>query len=221
MSETAGEKTLAPTEKRKRDAAREGDVLRSRELAIAAAMLAGVAWLKLAGPWMFHLLTGTLANGLAFDRAAVVDFSPGAAMLAALVAVAPPVLVLGVMVGFSSVVSQLGFGEGRWLMSNLAPKASRINPLSGLKRMFGLQGLVELGKSLAKAVLMGVIAWVWARSHLPGLFDLARAPLSQQLLGGWDALTSLRVSPGGGVGGPLLAGRGVGKEEEEDHLPGS
>lgn len=204
MSESAGEKTLAPTEKRKRDAAKNGDVLRSRELATAAAMLAGVAWLKLAGPWMLGLLTGSLASGLSFDRAAVREFSPGTLMLSALVAVAPPVLVLGVAVAFASVASQLGFGEGRWLGSNLMPKASRINPLSGLQRMFGLQGLVELAKSLAKAVLLGVIAWAWARSHVAGLFDLARAPLSQQLLGGWDALTSLLFALSGGLVGIAL-----------------
>lgn len=191
MSEDAGEKTLAPTEKRKRDAALKGDVLRSRDLATAAAMLAGAAWLKFAGPWLFDLLSGSLAEGLVFDRAAVRDFSPGTLMLQALVRMTPPVLVLGVVVAFASIVSQLGFGEGRWLGSNLMPKASRINPLSGLKRMFGTQGLVELGKSLAKAGLLGAIGYYWAVGQIGGLFDLARMPLSDQLTAGWDALTSL------------------------------
>ncbi|MBC2652124.1 flagellar biosynthesis protein FlhB [Novosphingobium flavum] len=191
MNDDGGEKTLAPTEKRKRDAAREGDVLRSRELSTAVAMLAGAAWLKLAGPWMFGLLTGTLAGGLRFGRAEVVDFAPGAMMLKATIAVAPPVLVLGVMVAFASIASQLGFGEGRWIGTNLLPKGSRMNPLSGLKRMFGTQGLVELGKSLAKAGLLGAITYSWARDHLGGLIDLARAPLSGQLVEAWDAITSL------------------------------
>jgi flagellar biosynthetic protein FlhB len=191
MSEDAGEKTLAPTEKRKRDAAKNGDVLRSRELATAAAMLAGVAWLKWAGPWLFRILSGTLTSGLTFSHADVVEFSPGHLLLAATVAVLPPVLVLGAAVAFASIASQLGFGEGRWLPGNLAPKASRLNPLSGLKRMFGLQGLVELGKSLAKAGLLGVIAWYWGRGHLHQLFALADAPLPAQLASAWDAITSL------------------------------
>jgi len=191
MSESAGEKTLAPTEKRKRDAARQGDVLRSRELATAAAMLAGAAWLKFAGPWLLGALMGSLDAGLSFDRAAVTDFAPGRLGLAMALAVLPPILLLGLAVCAASLASQLGFGEGRWLGSNLAPKASRINPLSGLKRMFGVQGLVELGKSLAKAGLLGIIGWVWARHHLPDLLDLGRAPLSGQLAAGWDALTGL------------------------------
>lgn len=191
MSEDAGEKTLAPTEKRKRDAAKQGDVLRSRELATAVAMLAGAAWLKFAGPWLLGNLMGVLGAGLSFDRAAITDFAPGRLGTGMAVAVLPPVLLLGLAVMAASLASQLGFGEGRWLASNLAPKASRINPLSGLKRMFGLQGLIELGKSLAKAGLLGLICWVWARSHLPDLLDLGRAPLSAQLHTGWQALTGL------------------------------
>ncbi len=191
MSESAGEKTLAPTEKRKRDAAQKGDVLRSRELATATAMLAGVAWLKFAGPWMLGVLATALIGGLSFDRAAIADFAPQKLMLAALVAVLPPLGILGVAVAAASIISQLGFGEGRWLPGNLAPKASRINPLSGLKRMFGANGLIELGKSLAKTLLLGVIAWFWGRSHLQGLLDLARAPLPGQLAAAWEALTSL------------------------------
>ncbi|MBA3055777.1 MAG: flagellar biosynthesis protein FlhB [Sphingomonadales bacterium] len=191
MSETPGEKTLAPTEKRKRDSARKGDVLRSRELATAAAMLAGACWLKLSGPWLLAIITTSLTGSLSFDRSAISDFAPGALLLGALIAVLPPIMLLGVVVAGASLVSQLGFGEGRWLPGNLAPKGSRINPLSGLKRMFGAQGLIELGKSLAKAVLLGTIAWFWARSHLHALFDLARAPLSGQLESGWEALSSL------------------------------
>jgi len=204
MSEQAGEKTLAPTEKRKRDAARQGDVLRSRELATAAAMLAGAAWLKFAGPWLLENLMGVLGAGLTFDRAAITDFAPGRLGTGMAMAVLPPVLLLGLAVIAASLTSQLGFGEGRWLAGNLAPKGSRINPLSGLKRMFGLQGLVELGKSLAKAGLLLTICWVWARRHLPDLLDIGRAPLSAQLATGWQALTGLLLALSFGL--VLIAG---------------
>jgi len=194
MSGDSGEKNLAPTEKRKRDAAKQGDVLRSRELATATAMLAGVVWLKLAGPWMLKAVGGVLEGGLQFDRGAINDFAPGAMLIGALIAVLPPILVLGAAVGGASIVSQLGFCEGRWLPGNLAPKASRINPMSGLKRMFGMQGLTELGKSLAKAALLGVIAWVWARGHIAGLFALGSVPLPGQLAAAWEAVTSLLLA---------------------------
>lgn len=192
MSESqSGEKTLAPTEKRKRDAAQKGDVLRSKDLATAVAALIGAAWLKFAGPWLFGLLSGTLARSLSFDHAALEDFSPGTMLLTALITTMPPVLVLGAAVIVGSVASQLGFGEGRWLPGNLAPKGSRINPGAGLKRMFGTHGLVELAKSVLKAGLLFIIAWYWARGHADLFARLAHARFSGQLQIGWTALTSL------------------------------
>ncbi|MEO1488932.1 MAG: EscU/YscU/HrcU family type III secretion system export apparatus switch protein, partial [Pseudomonadota bacterium] len=56
MSEDNGEKNFEPTEKRKRDAAKKGDVLRSKELATAAAVATGTAMLAAIGPWLFDSL---------------------------------------------------------------------------------------------------------------------------------------------------------------------
>ena len=191
MSETAGEKTFAPTDKRKKDAALKGDVLRSRDLSTAAAALAGAAWLQFARPWCFNVLAAGLQGGLKFDHAVIDGFAPGRLLIAALLAVLPPVLVLGGMVLFASIASQLGFGEGRWLPGNLAPKASRINPANGFKRMFGMQGLVELGKGLLKATLMGIIAWAWARKYGGLITTMQGARLGAQVNMVWQSLSSL------------------------------
>ena len=71
----SGEKTLAPTEKRKRDAALKGDVLRSRDLATAVAMLAGTMWLKFAGPWLLDTLVQSTRRGLTWDRGAIIAYA--------------------------------------------------------------------------------------------------------------------------------------------------
>jgi len=199
MSESAGEKSFAPSAKRKRDAAQKGDVLRSRELATAGAMLVGAAWLKIAGPWLFDGLTRGLRAGFAWDRAAIDHFEPGEAMLAPLTAALPPVLVLGMAVLAVSLASQLGFGEGRWVGANLAPKASRLNPLSGLKRMFGMNGLIEIGKGLAKVTLLGAITAGWAWNRIDALAGLGRGDLGRQLGFAWDALTTLLFALSAGL----------------------
>jgi len=196
----SGEKSFAPTEKRKQDAARKGDVLRSRELATAASVLVGAVWLKWAGPWLIDALASALRGGFTFDRASLDDFTPGKALLMAGRLVLPPVLVLGLAVLATSLVSQLAFGEGRWLAGNLAPKGSRINPLSGLKRMFGLTGWIEIGKGIAKVVLLGAIAWNWAGDRLRELVSLGRgSTLLAELLLGWDALVSLLFALSAGL----------------------
>ncbi|MFM6931255.1 MAG: flagellar biosynthesis protein FlhB [Novosphingobium sp.] len=199
MSESAGEKNHAPTQKRKRDAAQKGDVLRSRDLATAVAALAGAAWLVMAGPWLFKVLTDGMVSGLSFSAADIRDFAPSALMIRALIAVGPPVLALGAMVLVVSIASQLGFGEGRWVGSNALPKASRINPQNGLKRMFGMQALVELGKSMAKAGLLGAITWYWARSHWDLIRGLPGLSLHGKLAEGWDAMTSLLFALSAGL----------------------
>ena len=191
MSEQEGEKSFAPSEKRKREAARRGDVIRSRELATAASVALGAVWLMVAGPWMLGLLAGMLRAGFTWDRAALDDFAPARLLMAALMAVLPPILALGAAVIFASLLSQLSFGEGRWLGGNLAPKGSRIDPMAGLKRMFGPTGLIEMAKGVAKVALLGTIAWVWAQGRLETFARLGRGNLFGELAYGWEALIEL------------------------------
>jgi len=199
MAESAGEKSFAPSAKRLRDAARRGDVLRSRELATAAAILIGALWLKFAGPWVIDGLTHTLRGGFSWNRAALEDFAPGRQLTALLWLALPPVLLLGLAIMAGSLASQLGFGEGRWLGSNLAPKASRLDPMAGFKRMFGLTGWIEMAKGVAKVTLLGLIAWGWGRGRFDAMIGLGRGNLSAQLAYGWDALVALLLWLSGGL----------------------
>lgn len=191
MSESAGEKTFAPSEKKLKDAVKNGDVLRSQDLGTAVAMLIGAAWLSFAGPWMLRVLQGTLRSGFIWDRADIDDFSPGRIMLGIGIQVLPPVLVLGCTVILGAIVTQLGMGGGAFIGGNLAPKASRLNPLNGLKRMFGPQGWIEMGKGLLKVTLLGSIVYAWWNSRSAQIFGLGRGNLSSQLGYCWETLSSL------------------------------
>lgn len=197
--ETPGEKTFAPTEKRRKDAAKNGDVLRPRELGIAIGVLASAAWLQFAGPWLLDSLSRTARIGLRWDRASLEHFDATSLIHAALLTALPPVLTLGAVLMAAALVSQLGLGEGRWVGGNLAPKASRLNPLSGLKRMFGPQGWIELGKGLAKLALLGTIAYVWVKGRLPAITGLGGGELGGQLAYSWDTLLALLYALGGGL----------------------
>lgn len=191
MSESAGEKTFAPTEKKLKDAVKNGDVLRSQDLGTAIAMLIGAAWLTFAGPWLLRAMQGTLRAGFTWDRAAIDDFSPGRMMLGIGMAVLPPVLVLGATVILGALISQLGMGGGMFNGGNLAPKGSRLNPLNGLKRMFGPHGWIEMGKGMLKVTLLGSIVYAWWNSRSAQIFGLGRGNLSSQLGYAWDTISSL------------------------------
>lgn len=199
MSESAGEKSFAPSAKRKADAAKKGDVLRSKELATAASILIGATWLKLAGPWLLDDLGNSMRTGFVWNRAALDTFDVGPILLSLLLTMLPPVLLLGVLVILASLASQMGIGDGRWVAGNLAPKPTRLNPASGLKRMFGPNGWIEMGKGLAKVGLMGTIAAFWASGHIEGLIRLGRGNLQGQLAYGWDAIISLLFALSAGL----------------------
>ena len=200
MAETAGEKTLAPSAKRLTDAAKDGDVLRSRDMAVAVAMLAGAGFLSFAGPGLFAAMEGTMRVGLTWDRAALDTFSPGRLLVALMLRAAPPVLMLGGCVAAATLVAQLGItGPGRFNFATVGPRASRLNPAAGLSRMFGMQGWIEVGKGMLKLVLLGAIAWVWVRGRLAGLVELGAVGLSGQLVYGWQAVSSLLFALGGGL----------------------
>jgi flagellar biosynthesis protein FlhB len=196
--ESAGEKTFAPTAKRRKDAAKKGDVLRSKEVATLAATGGGALALLGLGPWLNESIARVARAGFHFDRAALDGFTPGAAIADAAAAILPPIMALGLIVAAITIASQLLLGEGRFNAGNAGFKGSRINPLSGLKRILGWQGVIELGKGLLKLALLGAIAWYWAAANLPALLVLGRSPLEAQV-----GIATAAIS---GLIGALLAG---------------
>lgn len=152
-----GEKTEKPTAKKLADAAKDGDILQSRELATAMVVMAGLVWIVMAGPAMMASMKQMLVEGLRFDARDITGFEPHkrAAHLLGLIALPlGGVLAATVMAAIAApaLLGSLGFRLGA-----MKPKPQKINPLNGLKRMFGPQGLMELVKSLAKILVMGAI----------------------------------------------------------------
>src|SRR5699024_1735987 len=72
---------------------------------------------------------------------------------------------------------------GGWMMSakSMAPKLSKLNPLKGLKRMFSSQILAELGKAVAKSLLVGGIGIAFLLEHRGDLIALMSTSITQAL----------------------------------------
>jgi len=192
MSENSGEKNFDPTEKKKQDAAKKGDVLRSKELGTASGVAVGMATLSFVGPWLFGGLESVAVASFAFDATALESADPGAAFRRAADTVMPPVFIIGCAVIAITLVSQVLLGEGTWFNPGaIGFKGSKINPLSGMKRIFGTQGLIELGKSVVKLVLMASLAWWWLSQNLTTVLGLGRGTLKVQLAYAWDAAMGL------------------------------
>jgi flagellar biosynthetic protein FlhB len=166
MSDTPDrdQKTEAPTAKRRADAAREGDILQSREWTTALMLLAGAGWIAIAGPWFVGASSNLLKSGLSFSATEIHDFDPASAVWRLVAYIVLPLasllaVTLGAAIAAPAALGSLGFRGGA-----IAFKPGRINPASGLKRIFGMHGLIELVKALAKAGLLGVLGyWLLSR----------------------------------------------------------
>ncbi|MDO6415847.1 flagellar type III secretion system protein FlhB [Sphingomonas sp. BIUV-7] len=175
------EQTEAPTEKHRKEAVEQGDVLQSRELGTALVILSGAAWIALAGPWFVGACRDVLARGLTFDRASIDGFDPRQVAIGLILPVLLPLATLfGVTlvaaVGTPAVLGSLGF---RW--GAVAFKPNKLNPLSGIKRIFGMQGLIELGKSMVKVGLLGAVAYWMLKGRMPQLVGMGRGDIAGEL----------------------------------------
>src|SRR5690606_29077096 len=77
---------------------------------------------------------------------------------------------------------------GGWLLSakSLQPQFSKLNPMKGLGRIFSSQALAELGKVLAKALLVGSVITFFLRAKIGEFLALMNQPIQQALV---NALT--------------------------------
>ena len=193
-----GEKTEKPTPKKLQDAAKKGDILQSKELATALVVMAGIGWIAVTGPSIVESLSQMLIEALRFRREDIMDFAPAARGMSLLTGIALPVggillaTTLAAIAG-PAILGSLGFRPGAF-----APKASKLNPAAGLKRIFGMQGLIELMKSIAKVALLGSIGvWlIWDRlTAIIGLGSSGLAPAMSEL-GNMFIMTCLIMAGG-------------------------
>lgn len=171
------QKTEKPTPKKLADSAREGDVLMSRELATALMMLAAAGWIVAAGGWFVQSASDLVRRGLTLTAADVSDFSPAEALMRNGVEILLPLASLFALALGAAVAGPALLGSFGWRSKALAFKGNRMNPMAGFKRMFGLQGATELGKALAKVLLLGTIGYWLVDGSLPAIMTMARADL--------------------------------------------
>src|SRR3990167_2779153 len=170
------QKTEQPTAKKLADSAREGDVLMSRELATALMMLAAAGWMIAAGGW-FVQSAGGLPPRRPWTAADVADFAPAEALMRNGVEILLPLASLFALAIGAAVAGPALLGSIGWRGKALHFKGNRMNPLSGIKRMFGMQGATELAKALAKVLLLGTIGYWLVDSSLPAIMTMATTDL--------------------------------------------
>jgi flagellar biosynthetic protein FlhB len=162
------ERTESPTQKRLDDARAKGQVPRSRDLSAAAVVLAGGLGLRTLGSAFGDHMLSLMRGGLTFTRDAALDngwmmhqFERSA--LQGALAVAP---LLGLLLA-AAVLAPLAIGGWTFSGEALTPDFGRLNPASGLGRVFSVRGLIELSKALARFLVVAIVALavLWKQFH--------------------------------------------------------
>lgn len=169
-----GEKSEAPTPRRRQEAREEGDVARSADLTSGLILFGSVLlmWafgLRMLGAlkaMMHTMLAGAWADNTAKpgDVGTVVAVA-GDYAAQALLPIALGVVVLALIGGLLQVGIMVTFKP-------LTPKLSKISPISGAKQLFSLRSLVRFGMSLAKVIVVAAVAAWCVHEDLPALVGL-------------------------------------------------
>jgi flagellar biosynthesis protein FlhB len=180
MADTDREDRTQPaTQKRLDEARREGNIPRSRDLTAAAVMItAGIALTSLGGS-LGGELGELLRSGLSLSRDEALDATRlGAAFsdtaMTGLRAIGPVLLITLV----AALAAPLSLGGWAFSPSALAPDFSRLNPVTGVGRMFAIRSWVELGKALAKFLVVAGVAALFIHNNLDELLGLGREPVN-------------------------------------------
>lgn len=181
------ERTESPSERRLEKAREDGQVVRSRELSTCLLLLSAGAVASWGGATLCARLAEGMRAGLLLGRREAFDPQLMAVRLAEQVGEAGMAL-LPLLAALFVVALMAPMLLGGWLFSSKAfvPDFSRLSPMKGFKRMFSTDGLGEMVKAIAKALLVGAgAAWLlWhAREQLLGLVSLD-LPQGAGVLGG-------------------------------------
>ncbi|MFM4847349.1 MULTISPECIES: flagellar biosynthesis protein FlhB [Aeromonas] len=174
MADTDQERTEQPTGKRLQQAREKGQIARSKELGTASVLLATVFGLLMIKESLAGAMVKVLTMGFTLDRDQAFDPNAMGVMLPTLLwELLQPLGLLFLLVTIAAFVGNTLLGGMNFSSEAMLPKWSKLSPLSGLKRMFGVQSLVELVKSIAKVVFISLFAWWMLSSQFNHLLNLS------------------------------------------------
>lgn len=196
----AGEKTENATSKKLTDARKEGQVARSTELITAVSLINLFLVLKLFIGWFGSNFIDVFKKGFgAISRINTDEFNVIIAqalmqdVLVDILKIAFPVLISGFIVSFLIVFIQV-----KWKVSTklLKPKFSKLNPLTGFKRMFSKDKLVELLMAIAKILMIAYVVYDSLKNQWGMILTLYELPLTQAifLIGNTVISLGLKIS---------------------------
>lgn len=188
-NDSSQEKTEEATGRRLEQAREKGQIARSKELGTAAVLLAAAFGFAMTGPQIATSLVRIMEQLFTMERARIFDTNSMFRVWGVIGdELAIPFLSF---ISFLAVMSFLGnivLGGLNFSVKAFMPKGSKMNPMSGLKRMFGTQALVELTKGIAKFSVVAVSAYLLLKLYFPEILQLSNEHLPNNVYHALDLL---------------------------------
>jgi len=197
MAEDAGDKTEAPTPRRRTEAREQGNVARSQDLTMAMMLLGVLITLHITGRRMIVALKALVHTMLSSDS--LTDFSSSSATGGALhalyvagYAVAPLLIAVVIIAAVANVV-QVGF-----ILSpqRLQPNLGALNPFRGVGRLFSGRNSVRILMNLAKMALLSMVAYSAIHSRIVLIMGVQQLTFLQIFALGADVIYAIGLRVG-------------------------
>ncbi|GAA6170871.1 flagellar biosynthesis protein FlhB [Colwellia sp. KU-HH00111] len=164
----SGEKTEEPTAKKLTDARKKGQIARSKDLGTMFVLVGSAVAMMLMGSSLVQALSTMMKRLFTLSRQETMDVHAlSNVVLSGASNVVFPMLAIFFIIILAAFIGNTMLGGMAFSWEAMAPKANRLSPLAGFKRMFGVQAAVELLKSILKFFVVFFVAF----TLLSGLFE--------------------------------------------------
>ncbi|WP_219702496.1 flagellar biosynthesis protein FlhB [Marinomonas lutimaris] len=186
-NEDGSEKTESASSKKLQDARNKGNLPRSKDLSSALLLIVAAATIYGTGTLLVRDLAVLFDFNFLVERADVFDLSRMVFHLyESVVAMMDSMVLLMSVLAVAGIVGSIALGGLNFSWEPLTPKLSKMSPIAGLKRMFSVQSLVELIKSIAKVTLVGLISVLVVNYFLPETLGLTFQSIELAIAHGID-----------------------------------
>ena len=173
-AESGGERTEDPTGKKLEDARKKGQIARSKELATMFVLVGSACGMMVVGSSLVDALSTMMSRLFSITREEAMDLSAIFSLFSGAVGtVIPPMLWLFAIIAVAALVGNTMLGGISISWEAIGPKASRMSPAAGFKRMFGVQAYVELLKSFLKFFVVFFVAYSLLSELFPQILGLS------------------------------------------------
>lgn len=182
-NEDGMEKSEEPTEERREEFRKKGDIPNSKELTSVGVLFTAILILTSISRWIYERIHKlfqkifTMIEKFRISEENAMEF---------LAVIWVETIYIIMPIGFSIIIISSAFTliqtKGSFTMKKLQPNIQKFNPISNLKRIFGIQSLVELSKSILKMFFVGVVSYV----ILSAEFDRVPALMNLDVITSWS-----------------------------------